>query len=35
VVLSTHGKTGLERLIMGSVAENAIKKIAVPVLLVK
>lgn len=35
VVLSTHGKTGLERLIMGSVAENAIKKIAVPVMLVK
>ena len=35
VVLSTHGKTGLERLIMGSVAENALKKISVPVLLVK
>lgn len=35
VVLSTHGKTGLERLIMGSVAESAIKKISVPVLLVK
>ena len=35
VVLSTHGKTGLERLIMGSVAESAIKKISVPVMLVK
>ncbi|EKF86466.1 universal stress protein [Methanobacterium formicicum] len=35
VILSTHGKTGLERLIMGSVAENAIKKISVPVMLVK
>lgn len=35
VVLSTHGKTGLERFIMGSVAENAIKKIPVPVMLVK
>ena len=35
VVLSTHGKTGFERLIMGSVAESAIKKISVPVLLVK
>lgn len=35
VVLSTHGKTGLERLIMGSVAESAIKKVSVPVLLVK
>jgi nucleotide-binding universal stress UspA family protein len=35
VVLSTHGKTGLERLIMGSVAESAIKKISAPVMLVK
>ena len=35
VVMSTHGKTGLERLIMGSVAESALKKIPVPVLLVK
>ncbi|WP_321421883.1 universal stress protein [uncultured Methanobacterium sp.] len=35
VVLSTHGKTGLERIIMGSVAESAIKKISVPVMLVK
>ncbi len=35
VVMSTHGKTGLERLIMGSVAESALKKIQVPVLLVK
>jgi len=35
VVISTHGKTGLEKLIMGSVAENALKKVPVPVLLVK
>lgn len=35
VVMSTHGKTGLEKLIMGSVAESALKKIQVPVLLVK
>ena len=35
VIIGTHGKTGLEKLIMGSVAENALKKVEVPVLLVK
>lgn len=35
VVISPHGKTGLEKLLMGSVAENALKKIDLPVLLVK
>jgi nucleotide-binding universal stress UspA family protein len=35
VVIATHGKTGLEKILMGSVAENALKKVQVPVLLVK
>ena len=35
VIIGTHGKTGLERLILGSVAESALKTVKVPVLLVK
>lgn len=35
VVISPHGKSGLEKLLMGSVAENTIKKIDLPILLVK
>lgn len=35
VVIGTHGKKGLERLLMGSVAQNIIKSVDVPVLLVK
>jgi nucleotide-binding universal stress UspA family protein len=35
VVIGTHGKTGFERLILGSVAESALKTVKVPVLLVK
>ena len=35
VVIGTHGKTGLEKLLMGSVAENTLKMVDVPVLLVK
>jgi nucleotide-binding universal stress UspA family protein len=35
VVIGTHGKTGLQKLIMGSVAESALKTVKVPVLLVK
>lgn len=35
VVIGTHGKTGLERLIMGSFAESTIKSVEIPVLLVK
>lgn len=35
VVIGTHGKTGLQKLLMGSVAENTIKTVNVPVLLVK
>jgi nucleotide-binding universal stress UspA family protein len=35
VVIATHGKTGLEKLILGSVAESALKSVTKPVLLVK
>ena len=35
VIIGTHGKTGLEKLILGSVVENAIKTVQVPLLLVK
>jgi nucleotide-binding universal stress UspA family protein len=35
IVISTHGRTGLEKLLMGSVAQNALKTVKVPVLLVK
>ena len=35
VIIGTHGKTGLERLILGSVAESALKTVKVPVLLIK
>ena len=35
VIIGTHGKTGLEKLILGSVAESALKTVKVPVLLIK
>lgn len=35
VVIGTHGKTGLTKIIMGSVAESTLKTVKVPVLLVK
>jgi nucleotide-binding universal stress UspA family protein len=35
VVLGTHGRTGLSRLLMGSVAENVIRKAMCPVVAVK
>lgn len=35
VVIGTHGKKGLEKLILGSVAESILKSVEVPVLLVK
>jgi nucleotide-binding universal stress UspA family protein len=35
VVIGTHGKAGLKKFLMGSVAENVIKTVEVPVLLVK
>jgi len=35
VVMGTHGRTGLSRLLMGSVAEQVIRKAGCPVLTVK
>jgi nucleotide-binding universal stress UspA family protein len=35
VIIGTHGKTGLEKLLLGSVAENTLNSVKVPVLLVK
>lgn len=35
VVIGTHGKKGLEKLILGSVAESILKAVDVPVMLVK
>jgi nucleotide-binding universal stress UspA family protein len=35
IVLGTHGRTGLSRLLMGSVAENVVRKAKCPVLTVK
>ncbi len=35
IVIGTHGKTGLEKLIMGSVAESTLKTVKVPVLLLR
>lgn len=35
VVIGTHGKKGLEKLLLGSVAESIIKSVDIPVLLVK
>jgi nucleotide-binding universal stress UspA family protein len=35
VVIGTHSKKGLEKLLLGSVAENVLKKVSPPVLLVK
>jgi nucleotide-binding universal stress UspA family protein len=35
IVMGTHGRTGLGRLVMGSVAEQVVRKAACPVLTVK
>jgi nucleotide-binding universal stress UspA family protein len=35
VVVGTHGRTGLGRLLVGSVAEAAVKKARCPVLVVR
>lgn len=35
LVIGSHGKSGLEKILMGSVAENSIKTVEIPVLLVK
>ena len=35
IVLGTHGRTGISRLLMGSVAENVVRRATVPVMLAK
>jgi nucleotide-binding universal stress UspA family protein len=35
LVIGTHGKTGLYKILMGSVAESALKSVKIPVLLVR
>jgi len=35
IVLGTHGRTGLSRLLMGSVAEQVVRKASCPVLTIK
>lgn len=35
IVIGSHGRTGLRRLLMGSVAEHVVRKAACPVLTVK
>ncbi len=35
IVIATHGKTGLVKLIMGSVAESVLKSVKIPVMLLK
>ena len=35
IVMATHGRTGLTRLLMGSVAEEVVRKATCPVLTVK
>lgn len=33
IIMGTHGKTGLTRLVLGSIAENVVRKSDIPVLL--
>ncbi|MBI4337644.1 MAG: universal stress protein, partial [Chloroflexi bacterium] len=35
VAISTHGRSGLSRLVFGSVAEKVLREAGVPVLLIK
>ena len=35
IVMSTHGRTGLGRLILGSVAESVLRGTTVPILIVR
>ena len=35
IVMGTHGRTGLSRVLIGSVAENVVRTATVPVLTVK
>ncbi|ATZ64686.1 MULTISPECIES: universal stress protein [Acinetobacter] len=35
VILSSHGRTGLKKIIMGSVAQNLLTELQIPVLVIK
>jgi universal stress protein A len=35
IVMGTHGRTGLDHLLMGSVAERVVRHVACPILIVK
>jgi nucleotide-binding universal stress UspA family protein len=35
IVLATHGRTGLKHVLMGSVAENVVRRASCPVLTVR
>lgn len=35
LVIATHGRTGLDRLLIGSVAERVVRQSPIPVFLVK
>lgn len=35
VVMATHGRSGLERLLMGSVAEAVLRRLSIPVMMVR
>ncbi len=35
IAMTTHGRTGLKRWVLGSVAENVLRRAAVPVLMVR
>ena len=35
IVMGTHGRTGLDHLLMGSVAERVVRQVPCPVLVVK
>jgi nucleotide-binding universal stress UspA family protein len=34
ILMSTHGRSGIRRALMGSVAENVVRRVSVPILLV-
>jgi len=35
IVIATHGRSGLERLLLGSVTERVVRRASVPVFVVK
>ncbi len=35
VILSSHGRTGLKKIIMGSVAQSLLTELQIPVLVIK